>query len=179
MGKSKAIEVENNHDEIVGGNYSIFIGPSNIGYIVSSAFSKKTEGLGHLSRKIGLDHVLAPGRNHFVLGVEKSKSETVGLSLNEIVGVSKTVAVGQHSSINAGEIVHLHSSGTLVIDAQRLVSLTGVERVEVAAGQARIILERKGKFRVFGSEINLGASGAINIDAKGELRISGKRVDNN
>lgn len=179
MGRNKAIEVENNHDEIVGGNYSIFIGPSNLGYVVASAFSKMTEGLGQLSRQIGFDKIIAPGRGHFVLGAEKSKSEAVGLSSSEVVRVSKTVAVGQHLSMNAGEIVHLHSGGTLDVDAQRLVSLTGTERVAIAAVQARIVIEREGKVGIFDSEINLGATGSINIDAKGDLRISDKRVDIN
>lgn len=175
IGHNKAIEVTNHHEEIIGGNVSIYVGPSNIGTLVGQMASQLTQGLGKVAANLGFARIMPFSRGNYVLGVEKSKSEAVGRSSNEVVGVSKSVLAGKHIQLNSGDVVTVHAGNLLTLDAGEFAELTGAQRAEVKAGLARIVLEMDGTVGVYGKKIHLGATEVVTIDAKDEVLIrSGK-----
>lgn len=179
IGHNKAIEVTNHHEEIIGGNMSIYVGPSNIGTLVGQMASKLTQGLGKVAANLGFARALPFSRGNYVLGVEKSKSEAIGLSSNEVVGVSKSVLAGKHIQLNSGDVVTVHAGNLLTLDAGEFAELTGAQRTEVKAGIARIVLEMDGTVGVYGKKIHIGATEVVTIDATDEVSIRGGKINLN
>jgi type VI secretion system secreted protein VgrG len=179
IGHNKAIEVQNHHEEIIGGNMSIYVGPSNIGTLVGKAVNKLTQGLGKVASSLGFAQAMPFSRGNLVVGVEASKSEAVGLSSNEIVGVSKTVLAGKHIQLNSGDVVTVHAGNLLTLDAGEFAELTGAQRTEVKAGLSRIVLELDGTIGVYGKKIHLGATEIVTIDAADEVRVRAGKINLN
>jgi type VI secretion system secreted protein VgrG len=74
IGHHKVIEVDGSHEEIIGGNMSIYVGPSNIGTLVGATVNKLTQGLGVIAANLGFARAIPHSRGNFVLGVEKAKA---------------------------------------------------------------------------------------------------------
>ncbi|MCM2438413.1 type VI secretion system tip protein VgrG [Agrobacterium vitis] len=179
VGHNKAIEVTNNHDEIVGGNYSIIVGPSNIGKFISAELARVAEGIGKLTYNLGLSNIFSLGRGNMFVSVEKSKQETVGVASTEIVGLSKNLAVGRFLSINSGSVIDVHADERLEIDSGETLDLSAAQSVEIIAGESRIVLERDGTVGIYGKTINIGATKSVNIDAGEHVAIRAKKIDLN
>jgi type VI secretion system secreted protein VgrG len=82
VGHHKVIEVDGSHEEAVHGNMSIYVSPSNIGTLVGATVNKLTQGLGVTAANPGFSRAIPHSRGNYVLGVEKSKSEAIGISSN-------------------------------------------------------------------------------------------------
>lgn len=179
IGHNKVIEVANNHEEVVGGSVSIFIGPQNIGTFVSKILSRASEGLGNIARAIGLEKVLGPGRGHYFLGVEKTKSEVVGLASSELVGTVKTVNAGVVMRLGAGKDLEVQAGEELELRAGRDATLTGDEVVELRAGTSRVVLRENGDILIAGTRIAIDATDSIELEAANTVRIKADRIDLN
>ncbi|MEM7365117.1 MAG: type VI secretion system tip protein TssI/VgrG [Pseudomonadota bacterium] len=142
VGHNKAIEVTNNHDEVIGGNMSLSVGPSSIGQIISSTVGKLTEGVSAIGSSLGLPGLLNPGEGNQTITIEKNKAETVGISSMEAVGVSKMTSVGKTYHINVGT------------------------KMVITCGKSQISIDKSGYVKITGTRFNFSASGPVQINGK-------------
>jgi type VI secretion system secreted protein VgrG len=142
VGHNKAIEVTNNHDEVIGGNMTLSVGPSSIGQIISGTAAKLAEGLGGLGRALGLPGMLNPGEGNQTITIEKNKGETVGIASMEAVGISKMTSVGKTYHINVGT------------------------KMVITCGKSQISIDKSGYVKITGVRFNFSASGPVQINGK-------------
>lgn len=187
VGHNKAIEVENNHEEAIGGDYRLFVGPSNIGTFVSEAFRNLTGGVGLVARLIGLDDVKSPSRGNYFLGVERIKTETVGIESAEIIGANKSITAGHTIQANAGYEIDLHASSEVEISGGRQIDLNAGESVDIVAGATRTTVHSNGLVSIKCKDLVVKASDTISlnggtsvaIDAGKEIKLKAARIDLN
>ena len=187
IGHNKAIEVENNHEEVVGGDYRLFVGPSNIGTFVSEAFRNLSGGVGLVARLIGLDDVKSPSRGNYFLGVERIKTETVGIESAEIIGANKSITAGHTFQTNAGYEIDLHASNAVEISGGRQIDLNAGESVDIVAGTTRATVHSNGLVSIKCKDLVMNASetiaikagASVTIDASQEIKLKSARIDLN
>lgn len=172
VGHNKAIEVDNNHEEVVGGNYSLFVGPQNLGTFVSRTLSNFTEGIGRVARVVGLPGVLNPGRGNMFIGVEKSMSTVVGVASNELVGASKSIRSGRRIHLGAGKTVDIDAGVDIDLRAGEDAVVAGGKAVELTAGGTRIVIREDGDVLVIGRRISVVASDSIDMTAGTKIEVS-------
>ncbi|MEM7212208.1 MAG: type VI secretion system tip protein TssI/VgrG [Pseudomonadota bacterium] len=142
VGHNKAIEVHNNHDEVIGGNMTLSVGPSSIGQIISSTVGKLTEGISSIGSSLGLPGLLNPGEGNQTITIEKNKGETVGIASMEAVGVAKMTSVGKTYHINVGT------------------------KMVITCGKSQISIDKSGYVKITGTRFNFSASGPVQINGK-------------
>ena len=137
-----AIEVTNNHDEVIGGNMSLSVGPSSIGQIINGTMAKLREGVSDIGKAFGLPGLLNLGEGNQTITIEKNKAETIGIAAMEAVGISKMTSVGKTYHINVGT------------------------KMVITCGKSQISLDKSGYVKITGARFNFSASGPVQINGK-------------
>ena len=78
IGFNKAIEVGNDHKEVIGGDMELYVGPSQSGAVVPKDAGKTPEGLGRMSYSLGDPKSAPKGTGNLKISVEKSRTAAIG-----------------------------------------------------------------------------------------------------
>ncbi len=78
VGHNKAIEVTNNHSEVIGGDMEIFVGPTQKGRYTPSNAGKNIQGIGNVPYGLGKKASNPLGEGTLQLSVKKDKVESIG-----------------------------------------------------------------------------------------------------
>ncbi|MFK3781352.1 type VI secretion system tip protein TssI/VgrG [Agrobacterium sp. NPDC089420] len=178
VGNNRQIEVRNNHDEIIGGNLSISVGPANIGRIVTKVLASLTAGIGQAAAKLGLPGALNPGEGNMLLTVEKNKTETVGVYNSINAGVGMMTNVGLSYSVNAGRRIALTSSDTMGFSAGKSITVGSSGEVHVHCGESHILLHQDGTVCLGGTRLFLDFKD-IEINGESTIIANAGRIDLN
>ncbi len=146
---NKESEVTRNHNEVVGGNMSIHVGPTAIGNLINRMAVKVGNKLGEVAKAIGLPPALDPGAGNYALTVEKNKMEAVGLTSVRTVGLTDTNFIGSKHKLAAGTEVQI-SAG---------------DRIVLSCGKSVIEMKKDGTIAINGVEINEKADKLIKLSA--------------
>ncbi|NHF74536.1 type VI secretion system Vgr family protein [Paracoccus xiamenensis] len=144
VGHNKKIEVSGSHNEAVAGNMSLTVGPSALAGFIGSAISRATDGVGAAAKALGFPGMMNPGEGNYLVTVEKTKAETVGLASVETVGLTKEVIAGASYSVNVGKMCNVSSGETVDIEA--------AERIVFSCGASSIVMEANGIITFYGTE---------------------------
>ncbi|SOC20546.1 Rhs element Vgr protein, partial [Rhodobacter sp. JA431] len=179
IGNDKAIAVENDHDECIGGNMSIFVGASGISSLVADNLAQYSQGIGALAQKTSAGKVAGLGRGNLIISTEANRIDAAGMSSTDIAGVSKTILSGGRLQIEAGSLLDLHAGKLVDVDSAGTISLSGSEKIAVTCGLSRLVMEPDGKIHLHGDIVNFSANDTMQITAGNSLVIKAGRVDIN
>ncbi|MFF2321968.1 type VI secretion system tip protein TssI/VgrG [Agrobacterium sp. NPDC058088] len=178
VGNNRQIEVRNNHDEIIGGNLSISVGPANIGRIVTRVLASLTAGIGQAAAKLGLPGALNPGEGNMLLTVEKNKTETVGVYNSINAGVGMMTNVGLSYGVNAGRRIAFTSSDTMGLSAGKSITVGSSGEVHIHCGESHILLHQDGTVCLGGARLFLDFKD-IEINGENTIIANAGRIDLN
>ncbi len=186
MGHSKAIEVGNNHSEVIGGNFTLSVGPSAIGRLVSKDNSWDPRGIPLKGYDFGILGGGMVGSGNMFSAIERSKMETIGLTSVEIVGSGKTISAGGDYKVISGGNIDISSSGNYVEDSSGKRIIESGQKLEFICGNSRMSMHPDGKIIISGSDITLSSTGGVFFHSKqfiqkiaGLFKVSSKKIELN
>ena len=163
IGNSKYIEVGKDHNELVGGNYSLIVGAAEIQSTITSEF-KLFE---HSPLQLAYDATLPPEmddfRGHLKISVAKNFDTYAKGNMSSQIGGSHSNSIGMGYTLTVGaqKLERVHLSSYESVGKNKMIYAK--DRFEVRCGKTTLILEANGNVTIEG----------VNI------RINGKRIDLN
>lgn len=133
IGDSKASEVNNMLDQVVGGDFRVFVGPNQRGKITPGNASAEVQGLGGTTSVIGRG-VGQNGSGNMEVTIEKDLSESVGRNVSQVLGKTKSTNVGD----------------SYFIDVKKNYVLDVGQQITIKCGQSQITLDKDGNIAVNG-----------------------------
>lgn len=165
VGHDKSIVVEDDHDEIIGGNMTLSVGSAAVASTLQSKLSRFTQGIGGLATKLRSGKLPQLGRGNLVISTEKNRMDTTGMTATEMVGVAKNILVGGRIQLEAGSQIDLHSARMTEVDSNGTTSISAAERVTVNCGESRLTMEADGTIHLHGNTVNISANDAMQLNA--------------
>lgn len=179
IGSDKSIVVEDDHDEIVGGNMTLFIGSSSVAASLQSKLSRFTQGIGGLATKLRVGKLPSLGRGNLIISTESNRVDATGLTSSETIGVAKNIFAGGRIQMEAGSQIDLHSGRITELDSNGTTSVSAAERLTINCGEARITMEPDGTIHLHGNVVNMTANDKMYLSAGNTMIIKGKKVEIN
>ncbi|MVA72939.1 type VI secretion system tip protein VgrG [Agrobacterium vitis] len=147
VGHNKAIEVTNNHYEVVGGDMEISVGPTQKGKFTPQNASDLKEGIGGVAYGLGKDGQAAKGAGTMQISVEKNKIESIGNNHSQLIQKSKSVSVHENYYVDVGDEF----------------IITAGKRIVIKCGQSVILLNSDGSIQINGKQLNHSVSDLISM----------------
>lgn len=141
IGDSKASEVFNILDQIVGGDMRLFVDPGQRGKITPGGASEALEGIGGTASAIGAV-VGQSGTGNMEVTIEKDLNESIGRNVSQVLGKTKTTDVGDSYYINVTK--------AFVLDVG--------DKITLKCGQSVVTLDKAGNIAINGKV------GTVNMD---------------
>ncbi|MFT6604980.1 MAG: type VI secretion system secreted protein VgrG [Halocynthiibacter sp.] len=179
VGHDKSIVVEADHDEIIGGNMTLFVGNNAVANTLMSKLSRFTQGIGKLATVLRAEKLSGVGQGNLVVSTERNRVDATGLMSTEVVGVGKNITAGGRIQLEAGKQIDLHSGSMTEMDSNGTTSISAAERITINCGLSRVTLEPDGAIHIHGEMASLSANDKIDIRAKNSIEIKAARVDIN
>ena len=179
IGRDKSIVVEDDHDEIVGGNMTLFVGGSGVAAMLQSKLSRFTQGIGGLATKLRVGKLPGLGRGNLVISTESNRVDATGLTSTDMVGIAKSILSGGRIQLEAGNEIDLHSGRMTEVDSHGTTSISAAERITVNCGESRLTMEPNGTIHLHGNIVNMTANDTMHLSAGNSMVIKSKRVDIN
>lgn len=117
MGYNKAIEIGNNHNEAIGGNFTLTVGPSGIGKLISQTDAWLPKGIPLAGYDFGVLGLGMMGTGNMFTSVDRSKLEIVGLASVEEVSLSKTISTGAEFKVISRKSIDISALENHIEDA--------------------------------------------------------------
>jgi type VI secretion system secreted protein VgrG len=165
IGHNKAIEVRNNHDEVVGGNLTLNVGPSGLGTLVAHSYQNELFGMKMAGYDYGIPSVLDPGAGNMFVRTDKSKLEMVGTHSVEQVTISKTLSTGNDLKFLVGQNFDVSVDGNQIEDSTGKRIIQSSQKIEIVCGNSRLLLQPDGNIIMSGNSLNISMSSSISIFA--------------
>ncbi|MGV2109524.1 type VI secretion system Vgr family protein, partial [Agrobacterium vitis] len=147
VGHNKAIEVTNNHYEVVGGDMEISVGPTQKGKFTPQNASDLKEGIGGVAYGLGKNGQAAKGAGTMQISVEKNKIESIGNNHSQLIQKSKSVSVHENYYVDVGDEF----------------IITAGKRIVIKCGQSVILLNSDGSIQINGKQLNHSVSDLISM----------------
>ncbi|MCF1473641.1 type VI secretion system tip protein VgrG [Agrobacterium vitis] len=147
VGHNKAIEVTNNHYEVVGGDMEISVGPTQKGKFTPQNASDLKEGIGGVAYGLGKNGQAAKGAGTMQISVEKNKVESIGNNHSQLIQKNKSVNVHENYYVDVGD--------ELIITAGK--------RIVIKCGQSVLLLNADGSIQINGKQLNHSVSDLISM----------------
>ncbi len=166
IGGNKSNEVVGNQFVNVGGSLIQGIGPMSLSNAVVAGLGSASNTFSTMAAALSEHNYLStvpPGS--YLLSIDSTKHETVGLSASESVGLAKTVSVGQFYKLNVGREINFYAGATITVTAERHVFVHGAADVQIHCGKATIKMKSDGTIDVKGSTIKIEGDKEIILKA--------------
>ncbi|MEM1190905.1 MAG: type VI secretion system tip protein TssI/VgrG [Pseudomonadota bacterium] len=164
IAQSKRVSVGVNHTETIGSNMSITVG-TNFTEQVGVNYSETIGGAmqltvgGALTETVGVTKSSRVGTDYF-LNVGKDAKTTVLGDFSEMVLKSKSVSIDEDEEVKVGK--------NYVLDAG--------DQITIQTGKASITMKKDGTIVLRGKDITINGSGKVNVKAKSNLTLKGKKI---
>jgi len=187
VGGDKSIIVENDHDEIVGGNLTLSVGTGAAASAVTKNLSRFTQGIGGLAKALGMGKLPMLGRGNTIIQTERNRVDITGLTHTETVGLAKTITSGGRINLHAAAHVDIHGDNLAELNSAGTTSVSAGERITINCGEAHMTLEHDGSIHIHGLHVNISATESMHLSAGNSmviksgqtLKIESGRVDIN
>lgn len=133
VGDSKASEIHNVFDQVVGGDMRISVGPAHRGRFTPADAKRETQGIGGVASMIG-KNIGDGGAGNLEIAVERDLNTNIGRNSSETLGKLKTTTVGDSYFIDVAK--------NFVIEAGQQLTLR--------CGQSMIVLDARGNIAING-----------------------------
>ena len=150
VGHNKGVEVTNNHEEVIGGDMRLFVGPTQKHRFTPNEASSIWQGLGGVGAGLGESGRAAIGNGTLEITVENNKVESIGKTHSQLVIGNKAVDAKKNYFIDVGDEM-------LVTVGKRLV---------LKCGQSVIALEANGAIHVNGKKMTQNMQDIIKLLSK-------------
>lgn len=171
VGGNQTESVQGNHTETVQGNQSVTVASNQSTSVgqnqttTVSINSAETVGAAKELTVGGLYQVTVGGAMNETVGAVKA--EEVGASKNVMVAVNMSENVGKNRSISVGDSSS-HQAKKIQISAD--------DELIIKVGKASLSMKKDGTIQISGKDIQLKASGKINIKASSDVVVKGSKV---
>lgn len=146
VGNNMASEVTNMMDQVVGGDYRVFVGPGQRGKFTPGSASEAIEGIGATAYGLGKAGGTS-GSGNMEVTIEKDLTESVGRNVSQVLGKVKTTSVGK----------------SYYIDVKEEYILDVGNKITVKCGQSMITLDKAGNIAINGKVITVTADQLIKL----------------
>lgn len=147
VGHNKSTEVSNNLHEVIGGDMTLSIGPSQKGRFTPSNASQMREGIGHVAYELGAPESESETGGNLLINVEHNKLESIGSDLSQVVDNNKKVTVMSNYFLEVGE--------ELLINADK--------RIVLKCGESMIVLNPDGSMQLNGNTLKVRFTDVIQL----------------
>lgn len=147
IGNNRGIEVHNNAYDVVGGDYSLYVGPGQRGRFSPAGCAEDTQGIG--AEGAGLGKAGQPS------GDGGNMDMTVSNNLNESIATNHTENVGRNKSTTVGQDHYIDVGKQYVLDVG--------DKITIKCGMSVITLDKSGQVTINGAKIDLNGSGAVTV----------------
>ncbi|MEO0669524.1 MAG: type VI secretion system tip protein TssI/VgrG [Pseudomonadota bacterium] len=180
VGHNKSVEIQNDHQEQIGGNMTLTVGPQSIGSVVKAvndirdytSLPSIAEGLGKLGG---------------IIQGEGNYDQTVQMAKTVIVGTNESVTVGLHAKREVGigiedKVGRSHSfdvGQTSEITVGKTMSITVGDEFNVKVGKSELNMKKDGTITLTCKDFKIKASSKIQGKAGGNVSFKGSKIDLN
>lgn len=133
VGDSKASEVHNILDQIVGGDMRISVGPGHRGRVTPAEAGTETQGIGGAAALVGRA-IGDFGAGNLEIAVERDMNSNIGRNSSETLGKLKSTTVGD----------------TYYIDVAKNFVVEAGQQITLRCGQSMITLDHRGNIAING-----------------------------
>ena len=161
VGLNKALEIRNNHDEIIGGDMTLKVGSNYLGGLVDTQLNSQMWGIGLAGYQFGIPADSQPGSGNLFVAVQKTKSSTIGLHNIEEVGSNKSVCVGRDYRLVVKNNIDFSAGENFVEDTHIKRVIQAGSKIEISCGKSRITLLENGTIIISCEEIVVSATNSI------------------
>ncbi|MCC5973392.1 MAG: type VI secretion system tip protein VgrG [Rubellimicrobium sp.] len=147
IGNNRGVEVHNNAFDVVGGDYSLNVGPGQRGRFSPSGCDTDTQGIGAEGEGLGKLGQGPQGEGNMELSIANNLSESIGNNHSEAIGRNKASTVGQDYYIDAGK--------QFVLDVG--------EKITIKCGLSVITLDKSGSVSINGKAIDLKGNSTVTV----------------
>ncbi len=201
VGHNRANEVTNNAFTVVGGDFSLFVGPSTKGTYTPGDSSSNTQGISAVAEGLGEGGPTGTG----ILNWTVDKDENVKIGVNQTVeigsdqkitiGKSQTLEVGTDQSITVSkgrtDSVAKDVSTTIGDNESRSVgkdssttvgktyTLSAGDSITLKCGASSITMKKDGTITIKGKDISIDGSGKITAKSSGNMTLKGSNISQN
>jgi type VI secretion system secreted protein VgrG len=159
VGRDKTIQVAGDHEEVIAGNVSISVGRNKLSEHLLSKTTNLFKSLGGLMQKAHIPDPFNLAKGNFQMFIEKNKSEIVHLGSSEVVGVAKSLIVGNVQQTTVGRQKSLIVRGRYDEDIGKIRKIRVGEEFIIQVGETtEIRMSKDGKVLIKGISIKLEAS---------------------
>ena len=176
VGNDKQIEVTANHDELIGGNMTITVGPTGLGKLIGEGMSGLQKSLDSAVMALGIPELSG---GDFMLIAEKSKTELIGISADQKIGIEKSVTVGvksettigSESSYTVGTKIEVESGTSIAVKSGQTIEVESGKKIQVVAGELFNMSAGKNMGLTAGENTAVNVGKKMTVDVGDELTI--------
>ncbi|WP_103258931.1 type VI secretion system Vgr family protein [Tabrizicola aquatica] len=157
VGHSKASEIDNFHDHVVGGDMRVSVGPSHKGKFTPGDATENDQGIAAVAVGLG-EPGGQVGSGDMVIEIDRDLSETVGRDVQQHVDGNKAVFIGGNGGLVLGALAGLVTAGSAFM--RKHGSAAGAPVGSFASAMGGMVAAVPGMQGLFGKL--LGGSGSLN-----------------
>ena len=181
VGHNKALEISNNQDEVICGNYTLSIGPSRKGDVNVESLLQNWQGIGAIGYQFGETASGVRGSGNYTVNIDQSKTEAIGQNLTVTIGNNGSISARNTLEIVAGRSISFSTGENHVESAAGKRVVQATQKLELVCGASRITMLPDGRIMMSGKEVTMSFSDKITHFTKEALvkatRLFGVKTD--
>ncbi len=174
VGHNKAVEVTNNHEEVIGGNMTLVVGDDGNSLLLPAHLRLNPRSISDYGYRLGQPFAFPRGKGNLTVAVSKHTEVDIGGDESKRIEGRKEQSVGKdfHLSISQDYEVSVGKSSTENIESTKQI-IAG-DSIELICGRSRLMLKSNGQISLSGDVLNISASTKIGIFSSIIKQLAGK-----
>jgi type VI secretion system secreted protein VgrG len=167
VGHNRANEVTNNSFTVVGGDFSLFVGPSKKGTYSPGSAGSDTQGISSVGTDLGESGTVGTGVLNWT--IDKDENVTIGNNQTVLISGEQSLTVGKSQTVNIGgaQTVSIAANASETVGGKKTTTvqsnyvLQAGDSIILKCGSASIALSKDGTIVIKGKDIALKGSGSV------------------
>ncbi len=161
IGHNKALEISNNQDEVICGNYTLSVGPSRKGDVDVDHLLSNWQGIGAIGYQFGEGATGVRGSGNYTVNIDQSKTETIGQNMTVTIGNNGSISARNTLEIEAGRSISFSTGENHVESAAGKRVVQATQKLELVCGASRITMLPDGRIMMSGAEMTMSFADKI------------------
>ncbi|NTE88995.1 type VI secretion system tip protein TssI/VgrG [Agrobacterium rubi] len=166
IGGNKSSEVVGNHFLNIGGTLVQGVGPMSLANAIVAGLGSATNLFSDMASALTVNgHLNSIPAGSYILSVDATKHETVGISSVESIGKTKTVSVGDLYKLDARREISFYTRSVFNMVAEKNTFINSGDAIQIRCGKANIRMKSDGTIEISGVKILVEGDESITLKA--------------
>ncbi len=161
IGHNKALEISNNQDEVICGNYTLSVGPSRRGDVNVESLLANWQGIGAIGYQFGEGATGVSGSGNYTVNIDQSKTEAIGQNMTVTIGNNGSISARNTLEVAAGRSISFSTGENHIESAAGKRVVQATQKLELVCGASRITLLPDGRIMMAGKEMTMSFTDKI------------------